>query len=82
MYVTFKEDLDSAFSNLESTTNDFKVSDPNMVPTPPMDSDSAAISLAFLISLSITFAILMLILIVIAAYVTFCGCLLYTSRCV
>lgn len=38
-----------------------------------MDSDSAAISLAFLISLSITFAILMLILVVIAAYVTFCG---------
>ncbi|AJS30116.1 Ssh4p [Saccharomyces cerevisiae YJM189] len=73
MYVTFNEALDSSFGNLESPNHDFKVGDPNMVPTPPMDSDSAAISLAFLISLSITFAILMLILVVIAAYVTFCG---------
>lgn len=49
------------------------VADDPTLHNPPIDSETDAISLAFLISLSVTFAILMVILVFIAAYITFCG---------
>ena len=50
----------------------YRVGDPVGI-LPPYDSDSEAVSLAFLISLSVTFAILMIILIIVSIYITFCG---------
>lgn len=67
MFLLFKVDS-SLSSNELLSQNGFP---PGM--SPPMDSDTDAINLAFLISLSVTFAIVMILLIMVVAYITFCG---------